>query len=143
MGKINLGIPAEQTERIIKVSRAQTNVYESGNRSSGAEASGAESSGAREAFISLPALFRQEDAVFHGLVLKGGGEVPAADGRTKTILLMPKIDVDMEIPEDAIHRLPETFVGVFSFFTGAYFDEGGKNLILILNPKKLTEAYHD
>jgi len=125
--KINLGIPAEQTERIIPVSRAQTSVYETGEQG---------------AFISLPALFQQEDtAVFHGLVLKNRGEDSTANALGKTILLMPKIDIDMEIPEDAIHRLPETFVGVFSFFSGAYFD--GENPILILNPQKLTEVYHD
>jgi len=130
--KINLGIPAEQTERIIPLSRAQTSVYETADQPPGAGG----------AFISLPALFQQEDtAVFHGLVLKNRGGDSTANAHGKTILLMPKIDIDMEIPEDAIHRLPETFAGVFSFFSGAYFD--GENLILILAPQKLTEVYHD
>ena len=141
LDKINLGIPAEQTERIIQVSRVQTSIYETGDHSSVPEFP---STGG--AFISLPALFRQEDAVFHGLVLKSIRPLTSdqtADDHAKTILLMPKIDIDMEIPEDAIHRLPEAFVGVFSFFTGAYFDGDGQSLILILNPQKLMEVYHD
>ena len=131
---INVGIPAEQTERIISDSRLQTIVYETGCQSSGAEG----------AFISLPALFRQENtAVFHGLVLKSIRPLTNGRSHVKTILLMPKIDIDIEIPEDAICRLPEAFVGVFSFFTGACFNEGGQNLIFILNPQKLMEVYHD
>jgi hypothetical protein len=138
LDKINLGIPAEQTERIISVNREQTIVYESGEYLSDS----------RGVFISLPALFRQKDtAVFHGLVMKSRGEVPAANDHARTILLMPKIDIDLEIPEDAIRQLPKTFAGVFSFFTGAYFETGNaadsQNLILILNPQKLMEVYHD
>jgi len=124
---INLGIPAEQTERIIPVSRIQTIVYATG-----------EQSGMEGACISLPALLRQQDTAPHGLVLKSAQ--PLTGG--KTILLMPKIDRDIEIPEDAIHRLPEAFAGAFSFFTGAYF-EGDQNLILIVDPHKLMEVYHD
>ena len=125
---INLGIPAEQTERIIPVSRIQTSVYAT-----------AAQSDVEGACISLPALLRQKDMTApHGLVLKS--VQPLTGG--KTILLMPKIDRDIEIPEDAIHRLPETFAGVFSFFIGAYF-ESDQNLILIVDPRKLTEVYHD
>jgi len=135
LGSINLGIPAEQTERIIPLSRAQTNVYETDVYETEASSEGA--------FISLPALFRQGGAAVHGLVLKNTGPAPAENGQVKTILLAPKIDTDLEIPEDAIHALPETFAGVFSFIRGAYFDEDAQNLILILDPKKITEVHQE
>ena len=120
-----LGIPAEQTERIIPVSRLQTSVYETEND---------------DAFISIPALFRQKDiAAPHGLVLKGGRD----DGNGKTILLTPKIDIDLEIPEENIHSFPEAFAGLYTFIKGACFSGGSQNVILILDPEKLTEVYHD
>ena len=118
-----LGIPAEQTERIIPVTRLQAGIMESENQ---------------EVFISIPALFRLDDtAAPHGLVLKSG---PAAGKRPgKTILVTPRIDMDLEIPEESIHRLPETFGGQFPFLRGAFFT--GQNMILILDPDKLVSAF--
>ena len=122
--KANLAISAEQTERIIQVARPQTSVCESINN---------------EVFISIPALFRQNDLVApHGLVLK----TSLAGGR-KTILLTPRIDIDLEIPEENIHRLPEIFAGVFSFIRGVFFNGTNRDMILVLDPVKLGEVYHD
>ena len=118
---VNLGIPEERIERIIPVTRLQTNVYETENQ---------------DAFISLPALFRQKDAP-HGLVLKPGTAAGKRPG--KTILLTPKIDIDLEIPEEDIRRLPEAFTGLFGFFRGACFT--GPDMILILDLNKLLERY--
>jgi len=120
---VNLGIPAEQTERIIPLTRLQTGVMESENQ---------------EVFISIPVLFRQEDtSAPHGLVLKSG---PAAGKRPgKTILMTPRIDIDLEIPEESIRRLPEAFSGQFPFLRGACF--AGQNMILILDPDKLVSTF--
>jgi len=119
--KVSLAIPADQIERIIPAARVQTRVYETEND---------------EAFISVPALLKQADlAAPHGLVLKSG----SAGSGTKIILLTPKIDTDLEIPEESIRGLPGVFTGVFSFFSGAYFN-GGPNVILILDPRKLVKA---
>jgi hypothetical protein len=119
-------------------------VYETENSSSGAL------SGTVEAFISLPALFRQSEiAAPHGLVLKTLEnrrdsqeiELPAVgEGRPqKTILLAPKIDIELEIPEESIYRLPEVFAGLYSyFFKGAFI--GAQDMILILNPEKIVEG---
>jgi len=121
--KVDLAIPAEQIERIIPVTRLQTDVYETENG---------------DAYLSIPALLRQNDVVApHGLVLK---YCPAGSVR-KTILLTPRIDIELEIPEENIHSLPEVFTGRFSFFGGVYFN-GSQNVILILNPEKLTKFYH-
>ena len=126
LGGINFGVPSEQTERIIPVNRSQTSVCETENQ---------------ETFISLPALFRQTDAAApHGLVLKTGGKSTAAGLPVKTILLTPKIDIELEIPEEHIHRLPQVFAGLFSCFRGACFTGGSPNMILILNPERLTES---
>jgi hypothetical protein len=111
---INLGIPAEQTERIIPVTRVQDTVCETENQ---------------EIFISLPVLLRQKDsAAPHGVVLKSNAGEPSA---VKTVILTPRIDVEMEIPEEDIYSLPEALDGVFKFFRGAYCT--GQNVILILN----------
>ena len=120
---IYIGIPAERTERIIPAARVQTTVFETEEE---------------EAFISLPVLFRQKDTTApHGVVLKAGGEHHAA-GIVKKVLLTPRIDKDLEIPEENIHQLPEVLVGPLRFFRGAYFN--GQSVILILNPEKLMES---
>ena len=118
-GAISLGLPSEQTERIISIDRIQTNVYETGEN---------------ETFISIPALLRQKDTASpHGLVLKSLNSI---------ILLTPKIDVELDIPQEKITKLPEVFTGVFSFFSGACFLDGDSercDLLLLLDPKKITE----
>ena len=121
LDKINLGIPAEQTERIIQVTRVQGAVYETENQ---------------EVFVSLPVLLRQKDSSApHGVVLKSNtGESSAV----KTVLLTPRIDVELEIPEENIHSLPEALGGLFKYFRGAYCTD--QNVILILNPQKLIES---
>ena len=120
MGKINVGIPAEMTERIISVTRIQGAVRETENQ---------------EVFISLPALLKQkETAAPHGIVLKPVSQPPDAP---KTILLTPKIDAETEIPEEGIHSLPRAMDGMYRYFRGAYCTE--KSVILILNPQKIIE----
>ena len=79
-----------------------------------------------EDFISIPALLKLKDeSVHHGLVLK-----------SKKTLLLPRIDVELEILEEEIKTLPKTIDELFGYFRGAYF---GSNMILILDPEKLLE----
>jgi len=122
LGRINLGIPAGKTERIISVTRIQDAVFETENQ---------------EVFISLPALLRLKDKTApHGIVLKP--LLPQPPDTTKTILLTPKIDAELDIPEDNIHSLPRAMDGgAYRYFRGAYCNE--KNVILILNPQKILE----
>jgi hypothetical protein len=120
LGKINVGIPAEQTERIIQVTRKQDAIRETENQ---------------EVFISLPALFQQKDSgVPHGVVLKSNSAV-------KTVLLAPRIDVELEIPEEGIHSLPKALTGAFRNFRGAYCTD--QNVILILDIEKIMEVCRD
>ena len=120
LGKIHLGIPAEQTERIIQVNRIQNVVHETENQN---------------IFISIPELFRQKDAAApHGIVLKSASGI-------NTILLAPKIDIDMEIPEEHICQLPASLEILFWYIKGGCFN--GSNLILILDPEKLMERFYD
>ena len=117
---INIGIPTEQTQRIIPVTRIQTALYDSETED-------------KKLFISLPVLLGQKDpAAPHGVVLKNS----AAD-RDTTILLTPRIDKDLEIPEENIRRLPGALAGWLKYFRGGYFN--GQNLILILDPEKIME----
>jgi len=123
LGKINLGIPAQQTERIVSVTRVQDAVCENENQ---------------EVFISLPALLRQKDkSAPHGIVLKSGaGQSPAKTA--KTTLLTPRIDAEIEIPEEGIHSLPKAMAGTYRHFRGAHCTD--KNVILILAPEKLMDG---
>jgi hypothetical protein len=125
LGKINIGIPAEMTERIISVTRIQSAVCETENQ---------------EVFISLPALLRQkETAAPHGIVLKPLVlESQSVVTTAKTTLLTPRIDAELEIPEENIRSLPRAMGGVYRYFGGAYCAD--KNVILIFNPKKLLEG---
>ena len=123
LGRVSLGIPSEQTERIISVTRIQDAVCETENQ---------------DVFISLPALLRQkETAAPHGIVLKPLASQPP-DTSARTTLLTPKIDAEMEIPEENIRSLPRVMDGSYRYFRGAYCTD--KNVILILNPQNLLEG---
>jgi len=122
LGKINIGIPAQQTERIISVTRIQGAARETENN---------------EVFISLTVLLGQkETAAPHGIVLKHLASQPP--DAPKTTLLTPKIDAELEIPEEEIRSLPEVLGGSYKKFRGAYCAD--KKIILILNPEKLLEG---
>ena len=119
LGKTNIGIPSRQTQQIISVTNA----------------GGAENEN-QSVFISLPDLFQQKDAaVHHGLILKTSAGEPYKE---RTVLLTPRIDAELEIPEEDIHSLPEAMAGVYRHFTGAYCAD--QKIILILNPEKIIES---
>ena len=120
LDNIFLGIASEQIQRIIPVSGLRVNVLETENE---------------DAFISIPALFCQKGNAIHGLILKKS--LSGLPG--KTTLLTPGIDMDIELPEDNISRLPGVFTGIFSLFKGACFTEDGNKMILILDLEKLTD----
>ena len=121
-----LGIPTEFAERIIPITRVQTAVYETEDE---------------EAFISLPLLLEQKEAAApHGIVLKNSQNASTCPN-LKTVLLSPRIDIDMEIPEERIHGLPEILTEKLRYFSGACFNE--QSLILILNPEKLIGLHND
>jgi hypothetical protein len=115
---MHLGIPAEQTERIIAITRKQTAVYETDNG---------------EAFISLSVLLNIDVPAPHGLILKN-----LATGTAKTMLLAPRIDIDLEIPEEGIQQMPKAISGMFRYIRGVYFNDN--NAIFILNLEKLIEV---
>jgi len=121
LGKTNIGIPARQTQQIISVSSARGAANENENH---------------DVLISLPELFQQKDvAPQHGLILKSSAGEPY---KVKTVLLTPKIDAELEIPEEDIHSLPESMAGVYRYFMGAYCAD--QKMILILNPEKIIEG---
>ena len=111
-----LGIPSEHTERLIPAGRVSAAVCEREGD---------------EVFISIPALLKLKDpAAPHGLILKSVSPV-------KTVLLSPRIDMELEIPEGDIQSLPEVLADMLKFSRGAYFKE--QNIILILDTANLME----
>ena len=122
LDRIFLAIPAQQTERVISVTRTQDTARETENQ---------------EVFISLPALLKQKDRTApHGIVLKPLVSQPP--NAPKTTLLTPKIDAEIEIPEEGIRSLPEVLGGSYRYFKGAYCAD--QKVILILAPEKLIEG---
>jgi chemotaxis signal transduction protein len=68
----------------------------------------------------------------HGIVLK--------DCPRKTVLLVPRIDTDVDIPEDGIHPLPELIGALMPYMDGAYFSGNPRRtMILLFNPDSLLE----
>ena len=114
---IQLGIPTMHTERIIPVKKTQA----------------AESEIEKEgASVSLPVLFQQKHIdTPHGVILR-------SNRATKTVLLTPRIERDLEIPEERLHQLPNVFIGLSRYFRGVYFDND--NLIYIINTEKFMEG---
>jgi len=114
---IRFGIPAESTGHIIQISRSQSSFVENADN---------------DVFVSLPALFKQSFTTPHGVVLKLENS-----SEKKVILLTPKIEKDIEIPDNKVRALPKVFSGPFVFFNGMFFSDD--NPVFIFNPKKLTE----
>ena len=116
-----LGIPADYIERIIPSEHNSSSVFETE---------------ANDTFISIPYLLMlKNNSAPHGLVLK-------ASGNEKILLLTPKIVEELEIPEEDIKDLPNTFSEFLTFIKGVSFI--GQRLIFILEPKKLEQrACHD
>ena len=108
------------TERIIPVTKTQTTESETENE---------------EVSVSLPVLFQQKNtATPHGIILRSH-RIP------KTVLLTPRIEKDVEIPEERIQQLPGIFARLSKYFKGIYFDK--QNLFLIVNTEKFMEGKSD
>ena|GEM_PF-3210983 len=59
----------------------------------------------------------------------------------KAVLLCPKVDIEIDIPDENIQPLPIALKKLFSFFSGAFFEEN--KLYLILEPEKIMEHIYD
>ena len=119
---IFLGVSTELAEGVTSVSRIQTAVCEKEDNTS---------------FISLPALLKRDTfSALHGIVLKRRSGVEK-DG--KIILLMPPIDIDLEIAEKDIYTVPRVVSGMFRFFSGVCFSD--QRLIFTLDTEKLLDVY--
>jgi hypothetical protein len=79
-----------------------------------------------EGGLSLSAFFRSPVPAPHAASLKPGGR----------ILFLPRIDIDLDIPDAEIHAMPAAF-GKNSPFAGACFRDGG--LILLLNMEEIEK----
>ena len=120
---IYLGLPSECTERVISVARTQSTACERDKQ---------------DIYISLPVLFGRADlSTPHGIVLKTKNE------ENKTILLVPPLDIDLEIPEEKIFSVPRSFGEVLRYCNGACFMKGeqGERLIFIIDAKRIIEDY--
>ena len=121
--EIFLGIPSEHVERIITVFRTQSSVCETEDQT---------------VYISLPLLFgNPKHPAPHGIVLKSANE------ERKTVLLAPPLDIDLEIPEEDLYTVPETFSELLRYCRGACFinKDQKERFVLTLDIEKLSEDY--
>ena len=112
--EFSLGFPANLTDRIIYAPE---------------DAAGRETA---ETYITVPELLSLKDTASpHGIVLK-------PECGDKTVLLVPRIDLEIEIPEENIHKLPEAFSERLRIIRGISFTE--RNMILILDPIEICRS---
>jgi chemotaxis signal transduction protein len=87
--------------------------------------------GDRNFCISLAALCGQKETdAPHGLVLKSGRS-PAV------VLLTPKIQTDMELPDAELRAFPRSLAAFLRYFRGAFLDASG--MILALDPETIIK----
>jgi hypothetical protein len=116
-----LGIPSKETARIIPAPHTQTTLYESEQE---------------DLFFSLPVLFRKDSVPApHGIVLKKKyNDLP---NEKRLILLVPRIETDLDISEGEIRLLPALIREKLSCLGGACFNNG--NLVLLLDTENLIK----
>ncbi|MDR2072624.1 MAG: hypothetical protein LBP60_04225 [Spirochaetaceae bacterium] len=115
LDEITLGIPSKPIAQIISAPRVQDALFASENG---------------EGYISLPVLFQKESVPApHGIRLKDRGNGGSL------VLLVPRIDTDMEIPEEEIRSLPDLVEKKLPCFSGVFFSEKGP--VLVVDTEKL------
>jgi len=115
----SLGIPASHTEQIIPT-RPEFLVEPKADKET------------KDTYLSIPSLFKLKDpSAPHGLVLKGPG--PGS-----IVLLVPRIEVEREIPDQDIHSLPQGLEQMLDLCRGASLSPQG--LVLILDSEKFMES---
>ena len=130
LDKIQIGIMAQKTERIIMSPRTMSSVFETQTINDGET----------EVFVSLPGLFLlQDSAAPHTIVLKTS--LPAStDIKVKIFLLTPQIENEIDIPEENIHQLPQALADLHGYSKGVYFHNHTiQTMTIILNIDKILE----
>ena len=111
--KINLGIPKDNTEKIVPINRDQNILL-------------AEDQG--QNYISIPILFKLNGSISpHAVVLKN----------CNTMLLCPKIDSEITVSSDEIYEMPKALQHFFVYVNGIFFRDN--DLILIMDTDLLLE----
>ena len=97
--------------------------------------------------ISLPHLFNlPSESIRHIIALKNldAEDEDSVDNtaENKTILLIPEVECEMEIPDEEMYLIPKVLCSTrfFIFFKGIKFDQGGGGPILLLNTDQLIRS---
>ena len=127
LDKIHIGIMAQKTEKIIQSARTMSTVFETQTIENKEV----------EFFVSLPLLFMTADtATPHTIVLKSC-LMPSRDLNVKLFLLTPRIENEVEIPEDSIQQLPGALLDLHGYSKGIYFNN--QTMTFILNIETILE----
>ena len=124
---IQIGILGKKTERIIQSTRTSNTEFDEQTMKNDEV----------EVFVSLPELFMIGDAATpHTIVLKSS-LVPSKGIKVKVFLLTPRIENELEIPEESIQQLPKALADLHGYSNGIYFNN--QTMTFILNIEKVLE----
>ena len=103
----------------------------------------------RNTYVSLPRLFNVPvKKIQHSIIMKTIDSDDDDAIKNKTILYIPEVECETEIPDDEIFPIQGTFNGTlfFTLFSGIQFDSRpaasstGGNPVLFLNPEQLIKS---
>ena len=88
--------------------------------------------------VSIPSLLKTNNiSVLHGIILKSGMDSASVK---RTSLLVPRIDIEIDIPDEEIYSLPKVLEDMLKYFKGVHFTD--QKMILIFDPNKLFQIDH-
>ena len=100
----------------------------------------------QNSYVSLPELFKLPlEFIRHNIILKSPGVDEADAAENNTILFIPEIECETEVPDEEIFPVPKILSGTqFSFlFSGIQFGSrlSGNGPVLMLNTEQLAESF--
>jgi len=103
----------------------------------------------RNTYVSLPRLFNVPvKKIQHSIIMKSFENDDDDAIKNKTILYIPEVECETEIPDEEIYPIQTTFSDTLfsSLFSGIQFDSrpaiggAGGNPVLFLNPEQLIQS---
>ena len=103
----------------------------------------------RNTYVSLPRLFNVPvKKIQHSIVMKSFANDDDDTIKNKTILYIPEVECEIEIPDEEIFPIQTAFSGTlfYTLFNGIQFDsrpvarDAGGGPVLFLNPEQLIQS---
>jgi chemotaxis signal transduction protein len=92
-------------------------------------------------YVSLSRLLNlSSENIRHNIILKNPDTEDDDTAQNKTILFIPRVECETEIPDEEIFPIPQSLskTSFFTLFSGILFDSKGA-LVLLLNAEQLIQ----